>query len=612
MGRRRNRTRGGGGESHKPEIDIGGPEADVNEAVVAAIGQLGQKSIWLPVHVQETAQVFVRGGHLVGVVPSDDPDAAGTLAVRPLHAAIIRERIGQACDLFSYEEADGKQVPAHRKPPKWMIDAAAERGYYAGKVRPLAGIVQAPTLRRDGSILQTAGYDSATGLLYRPLEKYAVVEADPDLATVQAATERMLGIVADFPWQADADRSAWLALVLTMLGRPSIDGCCPLFAITANVRGAGKSLLVDVASIIAYGRPAARRDYSPDAAELRKTITATAIEATPAVLFDNLAIQLRGSALDAAVTARTWSDRVLGQSRTTGDLPLRTVWVATGNNLAFGSDIARRVLPVRLASPLENPEERGDFQDADLLGSVHRQRAELVVAALTIMRGYFAAGCPATPGGQFGSFEQWSKIIRGAVVWAGLADPLTTRETAKAQDDSGELLALLITGLEEADPDGNGLTVKEIERLVSHRVDDPPTCPALVEAIGLVCGSKFDARGVGNTIRRFAGRTWKSRRITGKTGRSNLKRWAVEEVSPVSLVSLFQPYSKHVSEGESNNRTGREVTNQTHQTNQGVAPRVCPECAGEVTFTPAGTGWGNLDCVACARAYPVPVEGVPQ
>ena len=126
-----------------------------------------------------------------------------------------------------------------------------------------------------------------------------------------------------------------------MLGRACVPGCIPLFALTGNVRGAGKTLLVDTASMIAYGKRAARRPYALDESEIRKTITTAAIEATPSILFDNLTCQLRGASLDAALTSPTWQDRVLGASRSTGELTLKTVWTATGNNLTFGSDIAR-------------------------------------------------------------------------------------------------------------------------------------------------------------------------------------------------------------------------------------------------------------------------------
>ncbi len=253
-----------------------------------------------------------------------------------------------------------------------------------------------------------------------------------------------------------------------------------------------------------------------------------AIEGLPSVVFDNLDVQLGGAALDAALTGETWSDRVLGSSRTTGDLPMRTIWSATGNNMAFGSDVGRRVLPIRLQSPLEAPEDRSGFVHADLLAWVHENRSRLAVAALTILRAYFVAGRPPQAQAEWGSFEAWTQMIRGALVWSGAADPLPTRVTAIENDDSRTLLRMLIVGIEEADPSREGLTTKEIERLTTHRPDDVPLCPVLVEAVAEICGDRFNAKKFGRRLRGYVGRTWQGRMITSEPGHNNVKRWKVK------------------------------------------------------------------------------------
>ncbi|MBK8123956.1 MAG: hypothetical protein IPK54_10475 [Dokdonella sp.] len=47
----------------------------------------------------------------------------------------------------------------------------------------------------------------------------------------------------------------------------------------------------------------------------------------------------------------------------------------------------------------------------------HRQ--ELLGAALTVLRAYIVAGKPAQPIQPYGSFEEWSGLLRGALVWLG-------------------------------------------------------------------------------------------------------------------------------------------------------------------------------------------------
>ncbi|MEZ6077959.1 MAG: hypothetical protein R3C56_20500 [Pirellulaceae bacterium] len=55
------------------------------------------------------------------------------------------------------------------------------------------------------------------------------------------------------------------------------------------------------------------------------------------MLLDNVDCLLGGSSLDAALTATTWTDRILGASKTTRSAA-RAIWTATGNNLRFGSE----------------------------------------------------------------------------------------------------------------------------------------------------------------------------------------------------------------------------------------------------------------------------------
>ncbi|MFN7878230.1 MAG: primase-helicase zinc-binding domain-containing protein [Pirellula sp.] len=515
----------------KPDVFISMNEATVADVVVRHISNLGWGTPWLNNEDFESVKVFVRGGVLVHAIESDDIDTTGRLSIRELPPCLVRERITQACSLFTTTESDDEVEVKPARPPGWLVDAVHRRGCYGGLIRPLAGIIESPTIRADGSILQTPGYDLQTGIIYRPNASFPPVSESPTKEDAKKAIDELLEVLVDFPMFQDADRSAWLSLVLSMIGRSCISGCVPLFAVTANIRGAGKSLLVDAATLIAYGRRAARQAFTRDDNEMRKSITAVAIGAIPSVLFDNLDVQLGGAALDAAITSATWSDRLLGHSRMTDDLPLRTIWSATGNNISFGSDTGRRVLPIRLQSPLENPEDRSGFAHPDLLAWIESRRPSLAVAALTILKAYFVAGCPPQAGGEWGSFEPWSAIVRGAIVWAGGADPLPTRAAALDGDDTAALLSKLITGIEQADPTGKGLTTKEIQKRTSGTQGEVDENAALAEAVFEICGEKFDARKFGRRIRQFKQRVWEGRFIDDESAGGGVKRWRVRRVA---------------------------------------------------------------------------------
>jgi hypothetical protein len=369
-------------EDGRPEVLLSLNYGWKTDEVVRHLGRLGWETPWIPSAIRERMKLYTRGGELVHVVTENEEQALpsgvvvpnGTARIRPLPAGQIPLRIPSACRLMV--EVENKEGDIERRPvppPRWLVDGIATRGDYSGDVRRLDGIITAPTLRADGTILQKPGYDKQTGLLYIPSDTFPAVPLNPTIHDAKAAAAMLLDVVTDFEFVADADPSAWVALVLSFIGRQAIPGCVPMFPATATTRASGKSLLVDAASLIAYGKPAARKPYTGDDDEMRKAITATAMEGLPAVMFDNVDKTLGGAALDLALTALTYSDRILGSSKTTGDLPLRTVWTATGNNLRYGGDLERRVLPIRLAPTCENPEERTGFKHPNLLAWVRAE-----------------------------------------------------------------------------------------------------------------------------------------------------------------------------------------------------------------------------------------------
>src|SRR5262249_3821214 len=183
---------------------------------------------------------------------------------------------------------------------------------------------------------------------YEPLAVYPPVPRAPSPADALAARDVLYEIVDDFPFAADEDKAVWLAAVLTSLGRPAVDGPCPLFLFDANAPGTGKTMLVDTISLIVTGREMSRTAFPETDEELRKRITSVALAGDRLMLFDNIASTFGGPSLDAALTGTTWRDRILGRSEMTTEMPLYTVWHATGNNVALGGDICRRVVPCRL------------------------------------------------------------------------------------------------------------------------------------------------------------------------------------------------------------------------------------------------------------------------
>jgi hypothetical protein len=157
---------------------------------------------------------------------------------------------------------------------------------------------------------------------------------------------------------------------------------------------------------------------------------------------------LGSESLCTFLTTSVWRERFLGVSRDHA-VPTNTVVVVTGNNLALVGDLTRRFLLCRIDPGVERPEER-EFT-RDLRAHVLRHRPRLVTAALTIMRGYVAAGRPRPAGTKpLGSFESWDRLVRGAVLWLGLPDPVGTRLELVESDPVRERLTALLSAWHEA------------------------------------------------------------------------------------------------------------------------------------------------------------------
>jgi hypothetical protein len=404
--------------------------------------------------------LYQRGGQLARVIWIADSTSPRPV-IRPVEPPTLREAVTRNCMLGGWKETDEEWVFIACHPPPWTVAGIHARGDWPG-IRTLSGIRRAPVLRPDGSIHQTPGWDEATGVLYLPGEQFPHISADIDINDASASIEALLELVAEFPFASAAHRSAFIAALLTMVARHAFVGNTPLFLVDANTRGAGKTLLAQVAGHIALGYDLPVATYAHDPTEMRKVITTMTLAGEPVVLLDNLNGIVGNEALDRALTGGRWWDRVLGVNKQV-DLPMTTTLIATGNNIIIAADTARRTIHIRLETNLERPEDRSGFRCRDLLGHVRAHRAALYMHAITIVAAYLRAGCPDVGLRPMGSFEGWSRVIRGAVVWLGYPDPFDTREDLELVADTGkESIAMLLEALALYDPEDKGIVVAEM------------------------------------------------------------------------------------------------------------------------------------------------------
>ena len=401
--------------------------------------------------------------------------------------------------------------------------------------------MHAPTLRPDGSLLDTEGYDPDTGLyLAFGGEQYPPIPSTPSRAVGRRALTTLAEPLVDFPFAEPWHRSAALALMLTAVCRPMIEGPVPMGGITAPIQGAGKGNLAKVIAIIGTGRECAFWPQPTNEEEERKRLLAIGLQGDSIVCIDNITKAFGSGTFAGVLTSLVWKDRILGVSEN-AEVPLRCLWLATGNNLTYVGDMARRVLPVVIDPKMERPEERTAFTYPDLLRHVREHRAPLVVAALTVMLAYARAGYPTQKPETYGSFERWYERICGALMWLGEPDPCEGRKALQAEVED-ELLSFrqLVLCWEACYHAtlSTPRTLKQVAFDITHNAAKPPDPPNewndLREALGAfdahTDGQHLDTRPAGYALRKYQGRVIARKRFISSSHTKSGIPWHIQAV----------------------------------------------------------------------------------
>jgi putative DNA primase/helicase len=363
-------------------------------------------------------------------------------------------------------------------------------------------VVHHPIVRPDGSIRTREGYDPETrfwchlGTLDIP-----PVPRHPTDDDLTQARDVLDDLCCDFPFADEASRANAWALLLTPLVRTAFEGPTPLFLIDKPSPGTGATLLARLVALVACGEEAVTPPPEDDA-EARKLITAALLTAQEVVIFDDVAA-LRLCTLSRLLTATHWESRLLGSNRL-AQLQNLITWVATGNNVSLGADLARRVVWVRLDARCWRPWEREGFLHPDLLSYVRKERGRILWALLVLVRHYFVRGCLQATVPIMGGFENWAYLVGGVLAACGIDGFLQNREQLFGevdQQDGGwaEFLRMIL----EVHPDP--FTARWLEeelrrddklRAALPDAMDSPTPRALAEALRRRVGRRFAADGL--------------------------------------------------------------------------------------------------------------------
>jgi len=406
----------------------------------------------------------------------------------------------------------------------------------------VSGLINARTLRPDGSLLCKEGYDDKTGLLLLnapsvPIKLY------PTRADAKAALEILKALLAETPLVKDVDRAVALSLILTTILRGTLE-TAPLHIFVSPTAGSGKSFVVDIANLIATGRRCAVVAATGLSEELEKRLGAAMLSGRPLISLDNLNGVLASNLLCQAVSQPVVSFRPLGSSAEVS-LTTRSVFAATGNNLSIADDLGRRTLLATIDAGMERPWQR-EFKQKPL-EMIARDRAKYIAAALTIPLAFIAEGQPDQPP-ELNVFAQWSWLVRAPLMWLGEDDPVLTMEAARLGDArlQAKAAALAAIGnlfgfregrtaaqmIEATDP-FNNKTMMNSKEILDTPINLNAKQKALREALMAVAGAgkEISPTKFGYWLRQAKGQIVGGLRLCGEPDRTRMMHWWIEKGS---------------------------------------------------------------------------------
>jgi hypothetical protein len=486
---------------------------------------------------REDDRLYQRLGFLVRVVRKEmfsvrnykrPPGVLGTV---PVQAPYLTELFTRSAywERWDSRKNDWRRVNA---PKDVAATYLARNGQW--KVPVLWSTVSAPTMRPDGSVMQTPGYDAAMRAYYDPGGiDYPKVPERPTLDEAKAALALLKKAVSTFPFEDAVDRAVALAMLLTTLVRRSLPSA-PLFGVTAPSPESGKTLLADFAGILAMGTVCPAMKYADTDEEAAKVATAVLLEGDPLIMIDNVERMLQGDWLCTMLTSESYKGRVLGLSQM-ANLATNCTWVATGNHLLIGGDLRFRSLLCRLDAKMERPGERVFSRDFREWAVAHRP--QLVAAGLTLMRAFVTSKHPARelcP--PWGRFEHWTDMVRCPLIWLGEQDPCASL-SALEQDDPERQEHLRILHAWWARIADRVVTARELVDVALDASVGDPNWPfkELVQDISADRQGVLKPKRLSHWLRRHAGR-----RVSGyqlvkmPDNNDHTATWRVEKVEGMS------------------------------------------------------------------------------
>jgi hypothetical protein len=213
---------------------------------------------------------------------------------------------------------------------------------------------------------------------------------------------------------------------------------------------------------------------------------------------------------------------------------------------------------IRLRPTLERPDQRSGFHIPRLIDHVKANRASYAADAVTIISAFIRAGRPQAEIPNWGSFEEWSSLIRQAIVWVGMPDPYSTVENIIADaDPERTAFGMLVDNWLDIHNGNNELTTAAIAKHLNDVGDDSPSGSHAAREAALEFAEekgKVDSRKLGYAFRRHDGQVFGDKMFAKVPQPGNAKRGATWTVH-----SLDRHHEKCGDRGDDGDVSGAPV-----------------------------------------------------
>jgi hypothetical protein len=378
-------------------------------------------------------------------------DKSGTLLQRVFENNVhnvdenwLADKISRLVILKKFNKTSKTLVPADisDKIPKAILAKVKDTNF-----PELNAVALNPIINLDGTYVEDIGFDPSTGIYISSKKRWGKIPKAPTDNEVKQAFEDLWKPFKEFPFASNLDKSIFFAGILTSILRPVLP-TAPGFAIDAPVQGSGKTLLARCLGILI-------NEQEPDISapfdgekDVRNKILSYLLKRKRIVIIDNMFETLDSPSLASFFTSREFSERQLHTSKDVS-LTTRSFWVFTGNNIKFAGDLNRRILTVRIDPKMENEDVLKRSFSLEPSSFLRKNRKKLIMAALTILSGYYSSGAPNLGHGKTPSFEEWSDSIRQCVLWLNhkgitkLEDPNLGFVIQMGSDENHRILSVI-------------------------------------------------------------------------------------------------------------------------------------------------------------------------